>query len=75
MNSLLHLYLQPWQRFAPMENLLSAFAVSRCVASIVKALSWNQTVSRLAEPFREKYDYIVPELLREFLEYEKKLGS
>ena len=73
MTALLHVYLQPWQRFGTMENLLYAYTLSRCVASIVKALAWHQTVSNLEKPFREKYAEIVPELLREFLEYEKML--
>ena len=74
MTALLHLYLEPWQRFASKENLLAAYDLSRCVASIVKALMWHQTVSNIKEAsFREKYAYIVPELFREFLEYEKML--
>jgi hypothetical protein len=73
MTALLHLYLEPWQRFSSKENLLAAYTLSRCVASIVKALAWHQTVSNLEDPFHEKYAEIVPELLREFLEHEKML--
>jgi len=75
MTALLHLYLEPWQRFASKENLLAAYELSRCVASIVKAFSWHQTVSNLEAPLREKYAYIVPELMKEFLVYEKMLSS
>jgi len=71
MTDLLHIYLEPWQRFTSKENLSAAYTLSRCVAAIVKALAWHLTVSRLEVPFREKYAEIVPELLREFLEYEK----
>jgi len=58
-----------------MERLLTAFFVSRSVASIVKALAWHQTVSRLEGPLREKYAGIVPELLQEFMTYEKMLSA
>jgi Ser/Thr protein kinase RdoA (MazF antagonist) len=71
MAALLNLYLEPWQRFGTKENLLTAFSLSRCVASIVKTLAWYKTVSNLDDPFREKYAEIVPELLKEFLTYEK----
>lgn len=73
MTALLELYLEQWQRFAPKENLMVAYALSRCVASLVSALSWHNGISKLEEPFREKYEGIVPELLQEFLEYEKML--
>ena len=69
MSALLNRYLEPWQRFASRENLLAAYKLSRCVASIVKALAWHQTVSNL----RENYTGIVPELMKEFVMYEKML--
>jgi hypothetical protein len=49
--------------------------LSRCVASIVKALMWHQTVAPLTGPLREEYAHIVPELFREFMEYEKKIST
>ena len=73
MAALLDLYLQPWQRFASKKDLLAAFALSRCVASIVKTLAWHISVSNLKGPIRERYTHIVPELLKEFLTYEKML--
>ncbi len=75
MTALLHLYLEPWQRFASRENLLAAYALSRCVASIVKALTWHKTVSNIEGPLREKYAYIVPELMKEFLVYERLMSN
>lgn len=75
MSALLDLYLEPWQRFASKEKLLAAYKLSRCVASIVKALTWHKTVSNIEGPLREKYAYIVPELMKEFLVYEKLLSS
>jgi hypothetical protein len=75
MAAMLDLYLEPWQRFAPKENLLAAYKLSRCVAAIVKALAWYQTVSNLEGSLREQYTRIVPELLKEFLVYEKMLSN
>jgi Phosphotransferase enzyme family len=73
MAALLDVYLEPWQRFATKENLLAAYSLSKCVASIVRAFAWHKTISNIEGPLREKYAGIVPELLREFLEYEKML--
>jgi hypothetical protein len=73
MAALLDLYLEPWQRFASKEDLLDAFALSKCVASIVKTLAWHISVSALKGPLRERYAGIVPELFKEFLTYEKML--
>ena len=73
MTALLHLYLEPWQRAGTKKDSLIAYALSRCVASIVSALAWHKTVSHLEDPLREEYAHIVPELLREFVEYEKML--
>ncbi|MGH9424947.1 MAG: phosphotransferase [Terriglobia bacterium] len=75
MADLLDLYLEPWQRFASKKDLLAAFALSRCVASIVKTLAWHIGVSKLKGPIRERYAHIVPELLKEFLTYEKMLPA
>jgi len=75
MAALLDHYLEPWQRFASKKDLLAAFALSRCVASIVKTLAWHIGVSGLKGPLRERYAGIVPELLKEFLTYEKMLPA
>ncbi len=69
------LYLQPWERFASRSELQAGFQLSRCVASIVKALSWRQTVAPLEGTLREEYAWIVPELLREFLHHEGLLAA
>jgi hypothetical protein len=75
MAKLLHLYLEPWQRFTSKENLLAAYPLSRCVASIVRALAWHQTVSNIEGPLKDDYANTVPELFREFIEYEKMLHA
>lgn len=73
MAELLDLYLEPFQRFASKEELLTAYQVSKPVASIVKALAWHTTISRMGEDLRKEYAGIVPELMREFLYHEKLL--
>jgi len=74
MSAMLDRYLEPWQKFASRDALLTAYRISKPVASIVKALSWHLTVSRLGDnPLREEYAWIVPELLKEFIYHEKML--
>jgi hypothetical protein len=75
MTALLHRYLEPWQHFTSKESLLAAYNLSRPVASIVKALAWHQGISRIEGSLREEYAWIVPELMKEFLIYEKMLSE
>ena len=75
MSALLDLYLEPWQKFASKSALLTAYGLSKPVASIVKALAWHQTISRLDGSLREEYAWIIPEVLREFLYHEKMLSG
>ena len=75
MSELLDRYLEPWQQFASKDALLIAYRLSKPVASIVKTLAWHQTISRLDGSLREEYAWIVPEVLREFLYYEKILSG
>ena len=75
MLALLDRYLEPWQAFGSRETLLQAYACSKPVASIVKALQWHLSISRMEEPVRADYAWIVPELLREFMVYEKMLSG
>jgi hypothetical protein len=75
MAPLLDRYLEAWQKFASKEELLKAYRLSKPVASIVKALAWHQTISRLDGSLREEYAWIVPEVLKEYLVYEKMLSS
>jgi aminoglycoside/choline kinase family phosphotransferase len=73
MTALLNRYLESWERFATKERLLTAYILSRPVASIVKTLAWHQGISRMPGSVREEYAWIVPEVLREFMIYEKML--
>ena len=66
-------YLETFERFIHKERLLDAYNLSRPVASIVKALAWHNTISRLDGSLRAEYAWIVPEVLREFMVYEKML--
>ena len=75
MTALLNRYLEQWQRFADQERLLSAYNLSRPVASIAKALAWHQGITRMDGSLREEYAWIVPEVLREFMIYEKMLSE
>ena len=75
MAALLDRYLEPWQKFASKEKLLTAYSLSKPVASIVKAFQWHQTVSNLNLELREEYEWIVPDVLREFMAYEKALAT
>jgi hypothetical protein len=75
MAALLDVYLEPWQRFTTRENLLAAFSLSRCVATIVKTLAWHKTISNIEGPLKDDYANIVPELFKEFLVYEKMLHA
>lgn len=75
MAALLDHYLELWQRFGSRDELLAAYQLSKCAASIVKADNWHLTISNIKGPRREEYAWIVPELLKEFLVYEKKLSN
>jgi len=75
MSFLLDRYLMPWQEFVPLEALRAAFRLSRPVASIVKAANWYTTIVNIEGSQREEYAWIVPELLKEFLVYEKMLAE
>jgi len=75
MAALLDLYLEPWQKFSSREKLLAAYQLSTPVASIVKALAWHQGITRMEGSLRKEYAWIVPELMREFMVYEKTLSA
>jgi aminoglycoside/choline kinase family phosphotransferase len=75
MSQLLERYLEPWQAYAQKDALLSAYGLSKPVASIAKTLAWHQTISRLDGALSEQYIGIVPELFREFLYHEKQLSK
>lgn len=75
MSQLLERYLEAWQAYGEKEALRSAYRLSHLVASIVKALSWHTTISRMDDSLREEYAWIVPEVLREFMVYESALGK
>ena len=75
MSQLLDRYLEAWQVYGSKEALMSAYRLSKPVASIAKALAWHQTISRLTGSLREEYAWIVPEVLREFLYHEQRLSE
>lgn len=75
MAALLDIYLEPWQRFASKEDLRKAYQLSKPVAAIVKVFLWHATISQLEGALREEYAWILPELWREFLMFEKSLDD
>ena len=75
MSELLHHYLKRWKEFGSRDELFKAYELSRPVASIVKTLAWHSTISRMGTDLRAEYAWIVPEVLREFMIYEKMLGD
>ncbi|HEY5729553.1 MAG TPA: phosphotransferase [Anaerolineales bacterium] len=75
MTELLHRYLERWKQFGSKEDLLKAYALSRPVASIVKTLQWRQSIMQMDASVRGEYAWIVPEVWREFLYYEKTLSE
>jgi len=75
MLALRDIYLARWDGFASREQLLRAYHLSRPVASIVKTLLWHNTISRLEGCLRDEYAWIVPEVLQEFMVYEKMLSE
>ncbi|MGZ9223172.1 MAG: aminoglycoside phosphotransferase family protein [Anaerolineales bacterium] len=75
MSALLDRYLEPWQKFASKDELLKAYRLSKPVASVVKTLAWHHSITRMEPSVRKEYAWIIPELLREFLFHEQKLGE
>ena len=75
MTALLHRYLEQSEKFTPKEDSLKAYALSRPVASIVTTLKWHQVITHMEGSVREEYAWIVPEVLREFMIYEKTLSD
>ena len=73
MAELLDIYLEPFQKFTDREDLHTAYRVSRPVATVVKALAWQTTISRMGADLRKDYEWILPELMKEFLYHEKNL--
>jgi len=73
MDVLLDGYLEPFQKFASIDDLRKAYVLSKPVASIVKTLAWQQSITRMDESMREEYAWIVPEVLKEFLYHEKNI--
>lgn len=73
MSRLLERYLEAWQAYGEKEALWSAYRLSKPVASIVKALQWHHSISHMEGSVREEYAWIVPEVLREFMVYERML--
>ncbi|MDX1378028.1 MAG: phosphotransferase [Anaerolineales bacterium] len=75
MAALLDLYLEPFQEFASKNDLLRAYELSKPVASVISALAWHQGITRMDDSIRAEYAWIVPEVLREFIENDKRISE
>ena len=67
MAELLDRYLEPFEKFAPRDELLNAYMLSKPVASVVKVLVWHHSITQMDGSMREEYIHIVPAVLQEFL--------
>jgi len=75
MADMLDRYLEPFERFASQDELHKAYALSKPVASVVKALAWHQSITRMDESVRSEYIHIVPAVLQEFLYHAGRLEA
>ena len=75
MASLLQSYLKEWRGFAEGDVIQKAYHLSRPAASVVKALAWRNSITRMSETLRPEYAWIVPEVLREFLHFMQQLDG
>ncbi|MBT3336971.1 MAG: phosphotransferase [Anaerolineae bacterium] len=66
MAELLDIYLKPFEKYAPKDDLFRAYDLSKPVSSIVKTIAWKESITQMDEIMRPEYAWIVPELLREF---------
>jgi hypothetical protein len=73
MAHLLDCYLEAFEQFASKEDLRKAYALSKPVASVVKALAWQSSVAQMDASVREEYVHIVPAVLQEFLYHVERL--
>jgi hypothetical protein len=64
MAHLLDCYLEAFEKFASKEDLRKAYALSKPVASVVKALAWQSSVARMDASVRGEYVHIVPAVLQ-----------
>jgi len=72
------LYLEPWTRFAPLEELIELFALGYSLGMLCRALTWDRLVWGLTGEARAEYAHFVPawlEMLKETLEGKATLGT
>lgn len=60
-------YLEPWTRFTPRADLLTAFALSQRLAIVSRTRTWHRVVTRLSGDARRKEEDVVPYYLNQFL--------
>jgi hypothetical protein len=71
-------YLEPWTRFASMQELRAAFARGYLLGMLCRALTWKRLLATAAQDVRDEYDgnaAIWLDLFREGLEDGVRLGA
>jgi len=67
METLLDIYLKPFEKYASSDDLYKAYHLSKPVSSVIKTMAWKESIIRMDDTTRSEYAWIVPEVLREFL--------
>jgi hypothetical protein len=71
-------YLEPWTRFAPLEELQAMFAAGYVLGMLCRAMTWERFLSAASEEVRAEYDRnaaIWLDIMREALEDGVRLGA
>lgn len=61
------IYLEPWQKFASQTDLVAAFNLAWRAGMVGRALTWQEVITAMDEPYRPEFAFYVPAWLREFL--------
>jgi hypothetical protein len=72
------LYLEPWTRFAPMEELRAMFAAGYLLGALCRAVTWERFLAEASQATRDEYDRnaaVWLDILREGLEEGVRLGA
>jgi hypothetical protein len=72
------LYLEPWTRFAPLDELRTTFSNGYLLGTLCRAVTWERFLARASQATRGEYDRnaaIWLDILREGLEDGVRLGA
>lgn len=71
-------YLEPWTRFAPLDELRTMFSQGYLLGTLCRAVTWERFLARASQEARDEYDRnaaIWLDILREGLEDGIRLGA